>query len=199
LIKKIVLTTFLFSFSAFAQEVAIAKASVENLPESYGEYLTEFLLKNTEHAVPLKKGSEPLYVIYPSLSWEGKAYNLCIKVYKANNLYSSSCVTVSFAEDIYQRLKTLKNSEFFNLKEIPQNTINIKVKISTNPQYDKIKLVSQRGDSLTRYVSVAKEGNGVNVGSGFVNLNTIVLDEDASAKVFKLLIENNKIEKVIVE
>jgi hypothetical protein len=199
LIKKIVLTTFLFSFSAFAQEVAIAKASVENLLESYGEYLTEFLLKNTEYAVPLEKGSEPLYVIYPSLSWEGKAYNLCIKVYKANNFYSSSCVTVSFAEDIYQRLKTLKNSEFFNLKEIPQNTIIIKVKINANPQYDKIKLVSQRGDSLTRYVSVAKEGNGVNVGSGFVNLNTIVLDEDASAKVFKLLIENNKIEKVIVE
>lgn len=89
------------SFSAYAQEVAIAKASIENLPDSYSEYLTEFLINNVSGASLLTKGKEPLYVIYPSLSWEGKAYNLCIKVYKANNPYSSSCITVNYAEDMY--------------------------------------------------------------------------------------------------
>lgn len=199
MIKKVFSGLLILSFSAFAQEVAIAKATVENLPESYSEYLTKFLVQNIDGATSLEKGKEPLYVVYPSLSWEGKSYNLCIKTYKANNPYSSSCITVNYAEDIYNRLKTLKNNEFFKLKDIPESKVSIKIKINTNLQYDKIKLVSQKGDNLTRYVSVTKEGNAEVIGNGFVNLNTLVLDEETAGKVFKLLIENNKIEKVIVE
>lgn len=199
MIKKTFTTLMFISISSFAQEVAIAKVTVENLPDSYGQYLTEFLLNNVNGATVLTKGKEPLYVIYPSLSWEGKSYNLCIKTYKVNNPYSSSCITVNYVEDIYSRLKTLQNNEFFKLKDIPENKVSIKIKINTNLQYDKIKLVSQKGDSLTRYVNVSKDGNGLNIGNGFVNLNTIVLDDETAGKVFKLLIENNKIEKVIVE
>ncbi len=199
MIKRVVNGILFLSVSSFAQEVAIAKATVENLPDSYGEYLTEFLLKNVEGSSLLTKGKDTIYVIYPSLTWEGKSYNLCIKTYKLNNPYSSSCITVNYAEDIYSRIKTLKNNEFFRLKDIPENRLNIKLKINTNLPYDKIKLVSQKGDNLTRYVQVSKEGNGQNLGNGFVNLNTIVLDEETAGKVFKILIENNKIEKVIVE
>jgi hypothetical protein len=199
LIKKLFITLSFASLSTYAQEVAIAKASVENLPDSYSDYLTEFLVNNVSGASLLTKGKEPLYVVYPSLIWEGKAYNLCIKTYKANNPYSSSCITVNYAEDIYSRLKTLQNNEFFKLKDIPEKKINIKLQLNTNPQYNKVKLVSQKGDNLTRYVDITKDIDGVKVGKGFVNLNVITLDDEAAGKVFKLLIENNKIEKVVVE
>ncbi|ACN98878.1 hypothetical protein SULAZ_0082 [Sulfurihydrogenibium azorense Az-Fu1] len=199
MIKKLFITLSFASLSTYAQEVAIAKASVESLPDSYSDYLTEFLVNNVSGASLLTKGKEPLYVVYPSLIWEGKAYNLCIKTYKANNPYSSSCITVNYAEDIYSRLKTLQNNEFFKLKDIPEKKINIKLQLNTNPQYNKVKLVSQKGDNLTRYVDITKDIDGVKVGKGFVNLNVITLDDEAAGKVFKLLIENNKIEKVVVE
>ncbi|MFN3787719.1 MAG: hypothetical protein ACK4SW_04875 [Sulfurihydrogenibium azorense] len=199
MIKKLFITLSFASLSTYAQEVAIAKASVENLPDSYSDYLTEFLVNNVSGASLLTKGKEPLYVVYPSLIWEGKAYNLCIKTYKANNPYSSSCITVNYAEDIYSRLKTLQNNEFFKLKDIPEKKINIKLQLNTNPQYNKVKLVSQKGDNLTRYVDITKDIDGVKVGKGFVNLNVITLDDEAAGKIFKLLIENNKIEKVVVE
>lgn len=199
MIKKLFITLSFASLSTYAQEVAIAKASVENLPDSYSDYLTEFLVNNVSGASLLTKGKEPLYVVYPSLIWEGKAYNLCIKTYKANNPYSSSCITVNYAEDIYSRLKTLQNNEFFKLKDIPEKKINIKLQLNTNPQYNKVKLVSQKGDNLTRYVDITKDTDGIKVGKGFVNLNVITLDDEAAGKVFKLLIENNKIEKVVVE
>ncbi|WP_028951195.1 hypothetical protein [Sulfurihydrogenibium subterraneum] len=199
MIKKLIFTLSFISFSAYAQDIAIAKASIENLPDSYSDYLTEFLINNVSGASLLTKGKEPLYVIYPSLSWEGKAYNMCIKVYKANNPYSSSCVTVNYAEDMYSRLKTLQNNEFFKLKDIPEKKVNIRVQLNTNPLYNKVKLLSQKGDNLTRYVDITKGTDGIKVGNGFVNLNVIMLDDETAGKVFKLLIENNKIEKVVVE
>lgn len=180
MIKKLFITLSFASLSTYAQEVAIAKASVENLPDSYSDYLTEFLVNNVSGASLLTKGKEPLYVVYPSLIWEGKAYNLCIKTYKANNPYSSSCITVNYAEDIYSRLKTLQNNEFFKLKDIPEKKINIKLQLNTNPQYNKVKLVSQKGDNLTRYVDITKDIDGVKVGKGFVNLNVITLDDEAA-------------------
>lgn len=197
--KKLVitLTTLIFT-TVNAQEIGLAKTNVENLPESYSEVFTKFLANTLESAEIVQKNKNYLFTIYPSISWEGKAYNICFKTYKINNLYASSCITVNYAEDIYDRLKTISNNEFFKLKNIPPQNINIKVKLDKPLTYDKVKLVSSKGDSLTRYITVSKEGNAnIDLENVNVNLNIILVPEEKSGEIFKLLLENKKIEKLI--
>ncbi len=195
--KKFVLLA-LFSTVVNAQEIGVAKTNVENLPESYSEVFTEFLANTLESTEIVQKNKNYLYIIYPSISWEGKVYNICFKTYKVNSLYASSCITVNYAEDIYDRLKTISNSEFFKLKNIRPQSTSIKVKLDKPLTYDKVKIVSSKGDSLTRYVSVSKEGNtDIDLGDVSVNLNIVIIPEEKAKTVFKLLLENKKIEKLI--
>lgn len=195
--KKFVLLA-LVSTAVNAQEIGLAKTNVENLPESYSEVFTKFLADTLESAELVQKNKNYLFTIYPSISWEGKAYNICFKTYKIDNLYSSSCITVNYAEDIYDRLKTISNNEFFKIKNIPPQSISIKVKLDKPLTYNKVKIVSSKGDSLTRYVSVFKEGDtNIDLGNVNANLNIILIPEEKTGEVFKLLLENKKIEKLI--
>lgn len=195
--KKFVLLA-LVSTAVNAQEIGLAKTNVENLPESYSEVFTKFLADTLESAELVQKNKNYLFTIYPSISWEGKAYNICFKTYKIDNLYSSSCITVNYAEDIYDRLKTISNNEFFKIKNIPPQSISIKVKLDKPLTYNKVKIVSSKGDNLTRYVSVFKEGDAnIDLGNVNANLNIILIPEEKTGEVFKLLLENKKIEKLI--
>ncbi len=195
--KKFVLLA-LVSTAVNAQEIGLAKTNVENLPESYSEVFTKFLADTLESAELVQKNKNYLFTIYPSISWEGKAYNICFKTYKIDNLYSSSCITVNYAEDIYDRLKTISNNEFFKIKNIPPQSISIKVKLDKPLTYNKVKIVSSKGDNLTRYVSVFKEGDtNIDLGNVNANLNIILIPEEKTGEVFKLLLENKKIEKLI--
>jgi hypothetical protein len=172
---------------SFAQEIGVAKTSVENLPEGYGEIFTQFLSQNLESSEAIQKGKDYLFTIYPSISWEGKAYNVCFKTYKVNSLYSSQCITVNYAE-------------FFRLKNLKQQQISVKVKLDKPINYDKVKITSLRGDNLTRYVSVVKNGkNDLDLGNASLNLNIVILSEEGAEKLFKSLLENKKVESLVLE
>jgi hypothetical protein len=199
-VSNIFLTVLSLATVSFAQEIGIAKTSVENLPEGYGEVFTQFLSQNLESSEAIQKGKDYLFTIYPSISWEGKAYNVCFKTYKVNSLYSSQCITVNYAEDIYDRLKTLSNSEFFRLKNLKQQQISVKVKLDKPINYDKVKITSLRGDSLTRYISVVKNGKSdLDLGNASLNLNIVILSEEGAEKLFKSLLENKKVESLVLE
>lgn len=66
---NILLTVLSLATISFAQDIGIAKTSVENLPESYGEVFTQFLSQNLESSEAIQKGKDYLFTIYPSISW----------------------------------------------------------------------------------------------------------------------------------
>ena len=197
---NVFLSLLSFTIISFAQEIGIAKTSVENLPEGYGDVFTNYLAQNLRSSEVAQKGKGYLFTIYPSISWEGKAYNICFRAYKVNSLYSSQCVTVNYAEDIYERLKTLSNSEFFRLKNLKPQQISVKVKLDKPLNYDKLRISSPKRDSLTRYASVLKAGNyDLDLGNASLNLNIVILSEEGAEKLFKSLLENKKVESLILE
>jgi hypothetical protein len=94
----------------------------------------------------------------------------------------------------------LSNSEFFRLKNLKQQQISVKVKLDKPINYDKVKITSLRGDNLTRYVSVVKNGKSdLDLGNAYLNLNIVILSEEGAEKLFKTLLENKKVESLVSE
>ncbi|MCX7759989.1 MAG: hypothetical protein N2Z81_02280 [Hydrogenothermaceae bacterium] len=199
---KKILITLLFSFSfTFAAEVGITKTTVENLPESYGQEFTDFLIKNTDNTELLVETKSYKFVVYPSINWEGKGYTVCFKMYSNNNLYSSSCVTASYADEIYDRLKVILNNEIIKIKNIPSEAVMIAVDVDKIINFDRVKVSSFKGDNLLRYTPILKSAEGsnvINIGSGVVNLNTLLLGEKEAGKLFRLVLENKKVQKILI-
>ncbi|MEJ5173160.1 MAG: hypothetical protein WHT47_05550 [Hydrogenothermaceae bacterium] len=199
--KKLLLALYVSCSFVFAAEVGITKATAENLPETYGQEFTDFLIKNTDNTELLVESKSYKFAVYPSINWEGKGYTVCFKIYSNNNLYSSSCVSASYADEIYDRLKVILNNEILKIKNIPSETVMIVVDVDKTVNFDRVKVSSFKGDNLLRYTSVLKSvegGNVINIGSGVVNLNTILLGEKEAGKLFRLVLENKKVQKILI-
>ncbi|MEZ0322897.1 MAG: hypothetical protein ABWJ98_01110 [Hydrogenothermaceae bacterium] len=185
----------------FAGEVGIAKTTVENLPDTYGQEFTDFLVKNTENTELYNESKSYKFIVYPSINWEGKGYTVCFKVYSNNNLYSSSCITASYADEIYDRLKIILNNEIIKINNIPPENSAISINVDKPLNFDRVKVSSFKGDNLLRYTPVSKSaenGNVISIGNGVVNLNSILLGEKEAGRLFRIVLENKKVQKILI-
>lgn len=197
---NIILFLLFYVCLSFAADIGIGRTNVENLPQSYAQQFTDFLISFTENAEPMEDSKKYKFTVYPSLNWEGRSYNVCFKIYRENNIFGSSCVTVNYVDEIYSRLKSMFDNGIIKIRDIPQESSDINVVLDRYPNFDRIKVSSIKGDSLLRYTPISKmqQNSGKFTVRGTLNLNTVILNEEEAGRLFRFVLENRKVEKILI-
>ncbi len=199
---KLILIPFLIFHVSFAENLYIKDTKVKNLPKEYIEVFSEFLLKTLENAYPYDYYNSTGYILVPYLSWIGISYNTCFDVYQKDYLVSMGCFSSISGQDIIQDISILeKKFTFLKFKKKEKKEIALKFKITTKPIVERLKIISPKGDILVSYVPIvykSSNDNIIDLGTGNLNLDTLILNYSQSKKLFEMLLNNYKVKEILI-
>ncbi len=193
--------------STLAGNIGIQSTQTQNVLSDYGKVLTDFLVKNLPNTDYYIEGKTYSLIIRPYISWIGTDYNICLELL-SNKGYTLKviCNLASTGEDVYPTIKSiLKELGNFSLKELPEKKENLIIKTKTKIKYKQYKVESQKGDILLYYKPVILQNEkkenlkGINIGKVIIGLNSIYLSKNQAVQLFKFLLENYKIEQILIK
>ncbi|NPA51737.1 MAG: hypothetical protein GXO22_02455 [Aquificae bacterium] len=187
-------------------EIGIQDTQTANVLSEYGKVLTDFVVNNLNDADYFLPTKEYSLIIRPFISWIGTDYNLCLELLSSKQYtLKIVCMLARDGESLYKTLNQLfEELGDFYLKEKKEKKVYILIKTKTKPRYSQYKIESQKGDILVYYKPAVQKNSSpkdsvIDLGKVIIGLNSIYLNKEQAVTLFKFLLENYKIEQILIK
>ncbi|MBK3333003.1 hypothetical protein GWK41_07970 [Persephonella atlantica] len=193
--KRYIFIFFMILSLSYGGEVGIYRPVVKNLPGEYSSVFLSFFLNNFSNVEMYSKKSSYRYTVKPIFSSIGGNYNICLDIYRNNNLTKVLCSSAESGKQLFEKLiyLTKKTGIFRSKKQFRRKQIYLKLLTNSRQFEKKMKVVSHNGDILINYIE-AKKFKGqqfphITAGNGIINIDTVILDSAEASKVLEYLLK----------